>query len=52
MVMVADCIPILMFDDKQGIIAAIHAGRNSTFWKFQKKQLKFLLKNFLQIQKI
>ena len=26
MVMVADCIPILMFDDKKGIIAAIHAG--------------------------
>ena len=31
MVMVADCIPILMFDGKKEIIAAIHAGRNSTF---------------------
>ncbi|MFV7790447.1 peptidoglycan editing factor PgeF [Aliarcobacter lanthieri] len=33
MVMVADCIPILMFDEKKGVIAAIHAGRNSTFLK-------------------
>lgn len=33
MVMVADCIPILMFDEKKGIICAIHAGRNSTFLK-------------------
>lgn len=31
MVMVADCIPILMYDEIQGVIAAIHAGRNSTF---------------------
>ena len=31
MVMVADCIPILMYDKIQGVIAAIHAGRNSTF---------------------
>ena len=37
MVMVADCIPILMFDDKKGIIAAIHAGRNSTFLEISKK---------------
>ena len=33
MVMVADCIPILMFDEVKGVIAAIHAGRNSTFLK-------------------
>ncbi len=33
MVMVADCIPILMYDEKKGVIAAIHAGRNSTFLK-------------------
>jgi len=33
MVMVADCIPILLFDEKKQVIAAIHAGRNSTFLK-------------------
>ena len=33
MVMVPDCIPILFFDEIQGVIAAVHAGRNSTFLK-------------------
>lgn len=31
MVMVADCIPILLHDKKREVIAALHAGRNSTF---------------------
>lgn len=46
MVMVADCIPILMFDDKQGIIAAIHAGRNSTFLEISKKTASFFIEKF------
>ncbi len=33
MVMVADCIPILLYDKIKGVIAALHAGRNSTFKK-------------------
>lgn len=33
MVMVADCIPIIYMDKVQGVIAAVHAGRNSTFQK-------------------
>ncbi|RXJ88355.1 multicopper polyphenol oxidase [Arcobacter sp. CECT 8983] len=33
MVMVADCIPIIFMDKNKGVIAAVHAGRNSTFQK-------------------
>ncbi len=29
-VMVADCIPLLLFDEKKGVVAAVHAGRNGT----------------------
>ena len=46
MVMVADCIPILMFDDKKGIIAAIHAGRNSTFLEISKKTAEVFIETF------
>lgn len=37
LVMVADCIPILMYDETQNVIAAVHAGRNSTFLNITKK---------------
>ena len=46
MVMVADCIPILMFDYKKGIIAAIHAGRNSTFLEISKKTAEVFIEKF------
>ncbi|MBF7065171.1 peptidoglycan editing factor PgeF [Aliarcobacter butzleri] len=46
MVMVADCIPILMFDQVKGVIAAIHAGRNSTFLKISEITSKKMIEDF------
>lgn len=46
MVMVADCIPILMFDEVKGVIAAIHAGRNSTFLKISEITSKKMIEDF------
>jgi len=37
MVMVADCIPILLNDEKKSVIAAVHAGRNGSFLSIAKK---------------
>ena len=46
MVMVADCIPILLHDKKQNVIAALHAGRNSTFLKIVQVALDKMKENF------
>lgn len=46
MVMVADCIPIIIYDEKQKIISAIHAGRNSTFLKIAKKTAQIFIDKF------
>ena len=46
MVMVADCIPVLLFDEKVGVIAAIHAGRNSTFLEIAKKTADIFIEKF------
>ncbi|WP_323596697.1 peptidoglycan editing factor PgeF [Aliarcobacter butzleri] len=46
MVMVADCIPILMFDEVKGVIVAIHAGRNSTFLKISEITSKKMIEDF------
>lgn len=46
MVMVADCIPILMKDEKKGVIAAVHAGRNSTFLKIVQVTVKKMIEEF------
>ncbi|MFY9110057.1 polyphenol oxidase family protein, partial [Aliarcobacter butzleri] len=46
MVMVADCIPILIFDEVKGVIAAIHAGRNSTFLKISEITAKKMIEDF------
>lgn len=46
MVMVADCIPILIFDKNRGVIAAVHAGRNSTFLKIAQETVYKMIDNF------
>ena len=46
MVMVADCIPILLHDEKKGVIAALHAGRNSTFLKIVEVAINKMKENF------
>lgn len=46
MVMVADCIPILIYDSKKEVIAALHAGRNSTLQKVVQKALDIMFDKF------
>lgn len=46
MVMVADCIPILLFDEKKRVASAIHAGRNSTFLEISKKTAQIMIDKF------
>lgn len=46
MVMVADCIPILLYDEVSEVIAAIHAGRNSTFLNISKITAQKMIKEF------
>lgn len=46
MVMVADCIPILLHDEKKDVIAALHAGRNSTFLKIVEVAINKMKENF------
>jgi len=46
MVMVADCIPILMYDKTKGVVAAVHAGRNSTFLKITPLTIEKMIKEF------
>ena len=44
-VLTADCVPILLFDKGNNIIAAIHAGWKGAFKDIIKKVINFLLKN-------
>ncbi len=46
MVMVADCIPIIFMDKKNGVIGAVHAGRNSTFQKIVQVTAKKMIEEF------
>jgi hypothetical protein len=46
MVMVADCSPVLLFDAKQGVIAAIHAGRAGAFSNIIKESIESMSNSF------
>lgn len=46
MVMVADCIPILIYDNKKEVISVLHAGRNSTFQKIVQVALDIMFDKF------
>ena len=46
MVMVADCIPIIFIDRKKEVVAAVHAGRNSTFLKISEITVKKMVNEF------
>jgi polyphenol oxidase len=43
-VLTADCVPILLFENKKKIIAAIHAGWKGAFKGIIKKVINFMLK--------
>ncbi len=46
MVMVADCIPILLYDPVNQVIAVVHAGRNGTFNQIAKKTVLKMVDEF------
>jgi len=45
-VMVADCVPLLMFDRHAGVIAAVHAGRAGAFKLIAKKTAAYMCERF------
>ncbi len=45
-VMVADCLPILLYDEVQKVIAAVHAGRNGVRKKIVNKTIQKMIKEF------
>ena len=44
-VLTADCVPILLFDKKKNIVAAIHAGWKGAFKGIIKNVINFMIKN-------
>jgi YfiH family protein len=46
MVMVADCIPILLYDPIQHVIAVVHAGRNGTFLSIVQETIRKMQAHF------
>jgi len=51
-VLTADCAPILMFDKKNRVIAAIHAGWKSAYKGILKKVIKFMIKKGCSVNDI
>jgi len=47
-ILTADCVPILIYDKKKNIIAAIHAGWRGAFKNIIKKVVKFMIKKGCQ----
>lgn len=46
LVMVADCIAILIKDERKGILAAVHAGRSGTFLNISSKVVNKMINEF------
>ncbi len=46
MVMVADCIPLMLYDPVRSVIAAVHAGRNGTFKAIASKTVQKMQEAF------
>jgi YfiH family protein len=46
MVMVADCSPVLFYDDTRGVIAVAHAGREGAFKNIMRKTIFSMISEF------
>ena len=51
-VLTADCVPILIYDNKKRIVAAIHAGWKGAFKGIINKVIKFMLKKGCSLKNI
>ena len=51
-VLTADCVPILICDNKKNMIAAIHAGWKGAYKDIIKKVIKFMIKKECKLQNI
>lgn len=45
-VQVADCVPVLMYDGRKGVIAAVHAGWRGTAESIVKKTIELMVQRF------
>lgn len=46
MVMVADCTPVILYDDKKGVVAVVHAGRAGAFNNILKNTINSFKNDF------